>query len=133
MSRTILKLFVLGVEKFNNKDFYDSHEYFEEIWSNYNINNRLYLQGLIQLSVAYFHISNNNINGGISLFNKAIKKMKQFESFEICVSDIDYVKVANVGEILSRACKSHSELLSINNPSDFNWNLTPQIVIQSEK
>ena len=62
-----------GILKFNNKEYYDSHEYFEDLWINYTLEDRFFIQALIQLAVAYFHISNQNKNGAIGLFKKCIK------------------------------------------------------------
>ena len=73
MEQQVLNLFENGVRKFNSRNFYEAHEYFEEIWVNYKVKDRLFIQSLIQLSVAYFHISNMNRNGAIGLFRKTIK------------------------------------------------------------
>ena len=51
-------LFLKGLKSFNESDFYDAHEYWEELWSDYILSDRKFIQGLIQLAVAYFHITN---------------------------------------------------------------------------
>ena len=68
----VKKIFNRGVECFNSKNYYTAHDCFEEIWTDYKINDRLFIQALIQLSVAYFHISNINKGGAIGLFKKTI-------------------------------------------------------------
>ena len=78
MEAIALKIFIRGVNEFNIKNYYDSHEYFEDIWTNHTLDDRLFIQALIQLSVAYFHISNDNKNGAISLFKKTIKKLDNY-------------------------------------------------------
>ena len=64
-------LFLLGVDAYNSKSFYDAHEYWEDLWSDYKISDADFVQGMIQLAVAYFHITNSNKKGAISLFNKS--------------------------------------------------------------
>ena len=67
-------LFLKGIESFNNKKFYDAHELWEELWSEYALKDSLFIQGLIQLSVAFFHITNFNLIGSKNLFNKSLPK-----------------------------------------------------------
>ena len=55
------KLFLNGIKAFNEKKFYDAHEYLEDLWSQYYLSEALFIQGLIQLSVGYFHITNSNL------------------------------------------------------------------------
>ena len=53
-------LFNKGIEAFNNRQFYDAHEYWEELWLDYKLNDAQFIQGLIQLAVSYFHFFNQN-------------------------------------------------------------------------
>ena len=69
------QLFYKGVNTFNNGQFYDAHEYWEDLWSDYRLKDAKLIQGLIQLSVGYFHITNLNINGARGLLNKCISKI----------------------------------------------------------
>ena len=128
--RKISSLFVLGVQNFNNHNFYAAHENFEDIWSNYQIKDRLYLQGLIQLSVSYFHISNDNLNGALSLAKKAIEKIKKYDSFFLKDLNSCTIKIVNINEILSAAYCSYDNLLSIKKVSEFNWGTPPKIQIK---
>ena len=72
------KLFVDGITLFNEKKFYDAHETWEELWSEYRLKDDLFIQGLIQLSVAFFHITNLNLKGSSNLFKKCLPKLKKF-------------------------------------------------------
>ena len=72
------KLFIKGVELFNKKEFYDAHEYWEELWLEYYLEDKKFVQALIQLTVAYYHLSTDNKKGALSLFNKSLDKMKMF-------------------------------------------------------
>ena len=53
-----IELFHKGLEAFQKHNFYDAHEYWEDLWSDYRLEDAKFIQGLIQLSVGYFHISN---------------------------------------------------------------------------
>ena len=61
-------LFQAGLKLFNDKNFYDAHEKWEDLWSDYYLKDRLFIQGLIQLSVSFVHLKNNNMNATIGYF-----------------------------------------------------------------
>ena len=75
------KLFKNGAEAFNQKKFYEAHEIWEDLWSNYKIDDAKCIQGLIQLSVSYFHFYNGNIKGARSMMAKCLTK---FDGFNNC-------------------------------------------------
>ncbi|MFM8803409.1 MAG: DUF309 domain-containing protein, partial [Planctomycetia bacterium] len=41
-------LYLQGIEKFNECDYYESHEIWEELWTEYRGPSRKFYQGLIQ-------------------------------------------------------------------------------------
>ena len=84
MKRSILikedKLFQQGIQAFNDRCYYDAHEYWEELWLDYKLDDAQFIQGLIQLAVSYFHFYNGNINGARSMIKKCLKKFEIYES-----------------------------------------------------
>ena len=72
------KLFLEGINLFNKKEFYEAHEYWEELWLEYHLDDKKFIQALIQLTVAYYHLSTGNTKGAKSLLNKSLDKMKIF-------------------------------------------------------
>ena len=73
-------LFNKGIEAFNNRQFYDAHEYWEELWLEYKLNDSDFIQGLIQLAVSYFHLFNQNLKGARSMIKKCMKKIDPFQT-----------------------------------------------------
>mgnify|MGYP001216510283 CR=1 FL=1 len=73
-------LFQKGVQAFNKKHFYDAHEYWEELWLEYKLDDAKFIQGLIQLAVSYFHLFNQNLNGARSMMRKSLGKFESFEN-----------------------------------------------------
>jgi len=112
------KLFLKGIEAFNNKNFYDAHEHWEELWSDYILKDAKFIQALIQLSVGYFHITNSNKNGAIGLLSKCLPK------FELYIPN---QRKINVLEIIAIAQKALSCIKNIDKMSEFDWSLTPTI------
>ena len=83
-----IELFNKGLSAFQRHDFYDAHEYWEELWLDYKIKDALFVQGLIQLSVSYFHYFNGNINGSRSMIKKSLKKFDAY-NFERGIDVVD--------------------------------------------
>ena len=71
MSEKEIELFNQGIICFNNKEYYDAHEYWEELWLNYKLEDAKFVQGLIQLAVSYFHFFNDNLKGAKSMLDKS--------------------------------------------------------------
>ena len=77
LSKTDL-LFLDGLRLFNEKKFYDAHEVWEELWSEYKVPDSLFVQALIQLSVGFYHMECMNINGARGLFKKTLPKLDKY-------------------------------------------------------
>ena len=73
-------LFHKGINAFNNRQFYDAHEYWEELWLDYKLNDADFIQGLIQLAVSYFHLFNQNLKGARSMIKKCLGKIEPFQA-----------------------------------------------------
>ena len=73
------QLFHNGMQAFNDRRFYDAHEFWEELWLEYKLEDANFIQGLIQLAVSYFHLFNNNLNGARSMIAKCLVKFENFE------------------------------------------------------
>ena len=110
-------LFQAGLKFFNDKNFYDAHEKWEDLWSDYYLKDRLFIQGLIQLSVSFVHLKNNNMNGAKSLLNKCKQKFKGF----------DIQRGIDVKKLLISIEKVQDNYDHIDSSEDFNWNLVPRL------
>ncbi len=110
-------LFQAGLKLFNDKNFYDAHEKWEDLWSDYYLKDRLFIHGLIQLSVSFVHLKNNNMNGAKSLLNKCKQK---FEGFDI-------QRGIDVKKLLISIEKVQDNYDHIDSSEDFNWNLVPSL------
>ena len=111
-------LYQQGLECFIDHRFYDAHEYWEDLWSEYKLPDAKFIQGLIQLSVGYFHISNLNINGARGLLNKCIPKLSEYAPMYRNI-DIDGILKA-IDRTLKYIDKN-------NNLKEFDWGLVPKL------
>ena len=73
------QLFQKGIQAFNERRFYDAHEYWEELWLDHKLEDAKFIQGLIQLAVSYFHLFNQNIKGSRSMIRKCLGKFEGFD------------------------------------------------------
>ena len=74
------KLFNKGIIAFNNRQYYDAHEFWEDLWLNYKLEDAKFVQGLIQLAVSYFHFFNKNLNGARSMMKKCLTKFEPYQN-----------------------------------------------------
>jgi uncharacterized protein len=68
-----------GVEEFNCAYFFEAHETLEDLWRGTSGPLRLFYQGLIQLAVALYHLSNGNRRGALNLLSKGLDKLTAFQ------------------------------------------------------
>jgi len=118
------ELFLKGIDSFNKSNFYDAHEYWEDLWSDYRLVDAKFVQALIQLSVGYFHITNQNKNGAIGLLTKCKPKFEQY---------IPSARGLNVENILECVDKSLKKLDKIDNMKDFDWSIVLKLKIENAK
>jgi predicted metal-dependent hydrolase len=94
-------LLIEGVEHFNCCDFFEAHESWEELWTDYQGPLRKFYQGLIQVAVALHHFGNGNIRGARKLYHSSKAYLEPYRpgqqgvdldkllaEFECCFADI---------------------------------------------
>ena len=111
-------LFMMGLKLFNDKQFYDAHEYWEELWLEYHLQDKKFIQGLIQLTVAYYHLSTGNTKGALSLLNKSLDKMELF------LPDNRGVDV----DLIVKAIKESIKTIEVGDKK-FNWDIVPVLKV----
>jgi FMN phosphatase YigB (HAD superfamily) len=71
-------LFVRGLVEFRARRFFEAHEEWELLWKDSEGDDKLFLQGLIQLAAACVHIGRGNAAPGRRLLALAKEKLDQF-------------------------------------------------------
>jgi len=67
-----------GIRLFNEEEFFECHDVLEELWSETLGEEKKFLQGLIQASVALFHFGNENLGGARKLYESARKNLEPY-------------------------------------------------------
>ncbi|MBI3797485.1 MAG: DUF309 domain-containing protein [Deltaproteobacteria bacterium] len=68
-----------GVLLFNHQLFFEVHEVLEAQWVKESGAERRFLQGLIQIAVAFYHLGNHNLRGALSLLHDGGEKISPYQ------------------------------------------------------
>lgn len=77
--RSVESLYAEGIAFFNACDFFEAHETWEELWTEYRGPARRYYQGLIQAAVALHHFGNGNIRGAKKVYLSSRSYLDDFQ------------------------------------------------------
>jgi predicted metal-dependent hydrolase len=72
------RLFRKGLEDFNSGRFFEAHEHWEEVWLETLDPEKMFLQGLIQITAAFHHYSRANRQGTQNLLQAGLTKIERF-------------------------------------------------------
>lgn len=75
--------FVEAVNSFNSEEWYKAHDLFEELWHQASGEIREFLQGIIQISVAEYHLENGNAIGSTLLMAEGLNHLDASESLAV--------------------------------------------------
>jgi predicted metal-dependent hydrolase len=64
---------------FNHHLFFEVHEILEAQWRGEHAPSRLFLQGLIQVAVAFYHLERRNFRGAVSLLHDGLEKIMPYQ------------------------------------------------------
>jgi len=64
-----------GIELFNRGEFFEAHEVLEDVWRAAPTENKKFLQGLVQLAVAFHHHSTGNLVGMRSVMQRGMNNL----------------------------------------------------------
>jgi predicted metal-dependent hydrolase len=67
-----------GVDEFNAGKFFECHDTLEDVWRGIRGAGRDFLQGLIQVSVGFYHLDNANLRGAESQLGKGLQKLADY-------------------------------------------------------
>ena len=67
-----------GIELFNRQEFYEAHEVWEEAWIDELSDDRLLLQGLIQVAAGFYKLQSGAPVGTVKLLEQGKRKLIPF-------------------------------------------------------
>ena len=112
------QLFFDGLQAYEEKDFFEAHELWEELWSEYYLDDKTFIQGLIQLAVSFVHLGNGNLNGAKSLMKKSGDKFSSYSGLHRGIN-IDKLK-----QQILIIINEYEQLLTV---EGFDWTHIPEL------
>jgi hypothetical protein len=72
-----LEEYARGLALFNQGKFFDAHEVLEDVWRAAPASQKKFLQGVVQIAVAFHHYSTGNRLGMRSVLERAIRNLEE--------------------------------------------------------
>ncbi len=69
---------VEGMKLFNEGKFFEAHEELETAWKDETGAVRELYQGILQIAVAYLHITRGNYEGSVKVYGRGLKRLKDW-------------------------------------------------------
>ena len=84
--------FLQGIEQFNQRDFYACHDTLEAIWIDSVESDKRFYQGILQVAVGCYHLTNHNWRGAVILLGEGVRRLRDYQP------DYETVNVAQLLE-----------------------------------
>lgn len=68
----------VGIDLFNDAEFFEAHDFFENLWNESSPGDKFFYQGLVHVSVASFHLISGNLIGALSQYSKGKMKVEKY-------------------------------------------------------
>ncbi len=112
--------FSLGIEQFNQGEFFECHETLEELWMAETRPIRRFYQGILQIGVAFHHLKAGRYRPVVTLLERGSGYLRPF--VPACMG----VDVAGLLAAADR-CLGEVRRLGPKGMGDFDWSLVPLI------
>ncbi|MEM8611057.1 MAG: DUF309 domain-containing protein [Cyanobacteria bacterium P01_H01_bin.105] len=86
--------FWLGIKQFNQQDYYACHDTLEAIWLEAAPGEQAFYQGIIQIAVGLYHLTNLNWRGATILLGEGSHRLNVYEEFHGGINVTDLIDQA---------------------------------------
>lgn len=80
-----------GLDLFNREFYFECHDVWEEVWGDAKGKNKIFYQALIMSAVSLYHFGNENLEGALSCFCKALKQFSQLPDVFLSLNIAEFV------------------------------------------
>jgi uncharacterized protein len=70
--------FQQGLDQFNQQEFYACHDTLEALWIEAIEPDKRFYQGILQVAVGLYHLSNDNWRGAVILLGEGINRLRDY-------------------------------------------------------
>jgi predicted metal-dependent hydrolase len=67
-----------GLRRYHAEEFFAAHEAWESLWLVAQEPDKMFLQGLIQVTAAFYHLQRNNPQGTARLLQAALRRLEPY-------------------------------------------------------
>lgn len=119
-----------GVEQFNSGQFYACHDTLEALWIEASEPEKSFYQGVLQIAVALYHLSNRNWRGAVILLGEGSNRLRRYPSTYsgIDVDELLYQSAA----LLSALQKAGAEKIAAGDLGQDETLTLPKILLVNE-
>ena len=71
--------FQQAIAEFNQQQFYACHDTLEAIWVAAPETDKRFYQGILQVAVGCYHLSNDNLKGAIILLGEGVRRLRDYQ------------------------------------------------------
>lgn len=71
--------FLQGIEQFNRREFYACHDTLEAIWIDAAESDKRFYQGILQVAVGCYHLTNHNWRGAVILLGEGTRRLRDYQ------------------------------------------------------
>jgi uncharacterized protein len=75
-----------GVTEFNQRQFYACHDTLEAVWLEAPDYYKKFYQGILQIAVSCYHLSNKNWRGAVILLGEGINRLSNYSPTELGIN-----------------------------------------------
>ncbi|MBE9108758.1 DUF309 domain-containing protein [Nodosilinea sp. LEGE 07298] len=83
-----------GIALFNQGEYYRCHDVLEAIWMEANTLEKPFYQGILQIAVGLYHLSNLNWQGASILLGEGVNRLRPFEP---AYAGVDIARLVDCG------------------------------------
>lgn len=130
MSETIPQEFWQGVEQFNSGQFYACHNTLEALWIEASEPEKTFYQGILQISVALYHLENRNWRGAVILLGEGSNRLRRYPSSYGGV-DVDEL-LSQSAVLLTTLQQIGQDLITSGNLGENQALFLPKIVLSTD-
>ena len=87
----MIEKYLHAIRLFNEQEFFECHDVLEEIWAESFGDQKTFLQGMIQASVALFHFGNENYGGARKLYVSSRERLERFPAEYLGINLLRFV------------------------------------------
>ncbi|MBE9118803.1 DUF309 domain-containing protein [Lusitaniella coriacea LEGE 07157] len=71
--------FLQGIEEFNREEFYACHDTLEALWMDSVEPHKQFYQGILQIAVGCYHLTNLNWRGAVILLGEGTRRIRDYQ------------------------------------------------------